>query len=155
MKSSFKYQITQSVQLLPYKIKVNNGKKWTIEEGDSYILLKHIKDPTKVTCVVLSSENVLEIVISGGFRYIITNLPKDGAEVIFYGPVNALEAQALKPKVTYVPNTIVAKTEDMEDWVDIDEFMEDRAMRNADNQNPQDKNGWRVNMKFNNEFVPY
>lgn len=153
MKSFFKYEIAQTVQVLLYKMKM--GKKWIFEEGDDYSILRDINDPKKVTYVVLSSENSMSIVTAGYFKYTITNLPKDGAEVIFEGPVNALEAQGLKPRVSYIPNTLMAKTENMEDWGTIEDFMAERAERNAGNPNPQDKNGWRVNMKFYNELVPF
>ena len=78
-----------------------------------------------------------------------------GAEVSFQGPVNALLAQALMPRMTYVPGTLRAMSEDMPDYASIAEFMEIRAERNAGCPNPQDRHGWRVNMKFNNELVPW
>ncbi len=159
MKSFFKFQITQTVQVLLYKVKNGDGRRWLVEQSEDnpqQILLHEINRPENTAVLTCCTNDCLKIVTAcGGYEYIVQNLPGDGAEVSFAGPVNALLAQALMPRMRYVPGTLLAMSEDMEDFAPIQEFLEVRRLRNLENPNPQDKHAWRINMKFNNELFPY
>lgn len=156
MTSTFKFRVKQTKEVMLYKIGVNSGKKWLVEGNvsDKEFYLCEVNMPeNKVK--VFSDEVSLKIQTANGYEYTITNKGKDGAEVVFAGPVNALLNQALVPRMTYVEGTLVGKSDDMSDFAPIGEFMKLRAERYGDKPNPQDRHGWRVNMNFNNELYPY
>lgn len=153
----FRFEITQSIKVLMYKINQGDGRRWNIdgEEERGRILLREIGRSVNSTLVLLGDGYMRIITAFDGYEYMIEDKEGGGAIVSFQGPVNALLAQALMPRMTYVPGTLRAMSEDMPDYGSIAEFMEIRAERNADSPNPQDRHGWRVNMKFNNELVPW
>lgn len=156
--SFFRFEITQTTKVLMYKIRMGDGKHWEIggDEERGHISLKEIGRPMNNTLVLLGRGYMRIITACSGYEYLIQDKDgSDGAEVTFTGPVNALLAQALMPRMRYVPGTLQGLSEDMDDYVPIAEFMRIRAERNAGSPNPQDAYGWRVNMKFNNELVPY
>lgn len=157
MLSYFKFQITQSVKVLLYKIKMGDGKRWVLD-GDLEFGPLWLRDPKRNdnSTMVTFREGKMDIITAcSGYFYTITDLPKDGAVVEFAGPVNALLAQALMPRMTYVPGTLTARSAAMPGYVSIGEFMEERAKYNAGQPNPQDAKGYRVNARFNNELAPY
>lgn len=106
------------------------------------------------------------------FIYYIYNLPEGGAEVFFFGPLNAILNQNLLPKMTYVPKTIKVDKEqvkglkrnllglpeekwislDVSAFISIDEYSKFRNEENKKKTNPQDKYGARINSRFNNEI---
>ncbi len=154
--SYFKFEITQTTQVLLNKIQAGKGKRWTIKKGkdDQTILLEEIGKPENVATVRVVP-NVLHITTVRGFVYIVEDKKSNGANVSFSGPVNALLAQSLMPHMTYVPQTLWGKTSDMFEYVPIQKFMELREKRHNGRVNPQDQRGWRINMKFNNELTPW
>lgn len=156
IESFFKFEITQTTTVVLYKINNGNGKRWTVEgcEADGHMVLREINYPENNVDVIITP-GALKITTVRGYEYQITDLEGDGAEVVFHGPVNALLTQSLMPRLTYVPETLLATGSDMDCYVPIGEFMAHREKRHADRINPQDKFGWRVNMKFNNELVPW
>lgn len=103
-----------------------------------------------------------------GFKYSITESPKGGSSVTFEGPANALLNQNLLPKMSYVPKTLKAKFidgetgKDLTDYLDIHSYGLLRAEKNkkandwGEKGNNQDKYGYNINAKFNNEidFLP-
>lgn len=150
-----KYDITQTTAVMLYKIKTNTGKKWIIS-GDvesSNFKLVAINDNEKFIEVNVSKGKMVLTTVRG-YRYEISDKPKDGATVIFEGPINALLVQALLPKMTYVPQTLTAMADGETEWSDIETFGEIRKKRNPDKENPQDKHGYKVNAKVNNE-IPF
>lgn len=156
IRSFFKFQITQTTKVLLYKIKMGDGKRWSVEgsEAEGRLVLHELDRPENSIEVKVTS-GVLQIKTVHGYEYTITDKEGDGADVSFHGPVNALLSQSLLPRMTYVPETLSGMSSDMEDFVPIDEFMELREKRHAGRVNPQDKFGWRVNMKFDNELCPW
>lgn len=156
IRSFFKFQITQTTKVLLYKIKMGDGKRWSVEgsEVEGRLVLHEIDRPEN-SIEVKTNTGVLQIKTVHGYEYVIADKEGDGAEVSFHGPVNALLTQSLLPRMTYVPETLSGMSSDMDDFVPIDEFMELREKRHAGRVNPQDKFGWRVNMKFDNELVPW
>lgn len=156
IRSFFKFQITQTTKVLLYKIKMGDGKRWSVEgsEAEGRLVLHEIDRPEN-SIEVKTNTGVLQIKTVHGYEYVIADKEGDGAEVSFHGPVNALLTQSLLPRMTYVPETLSGMSSDMDDFVSIDEFMELREKRHAGRVNPQDKFGWRVNMKFDNELVPW
>lgn len=161
MNSSFKFQITQTTKVLLYKIEQGNGKRWNLsydnKKGEIYLQDVKATDLEVVTTISLQ-DNAMRIVCSrSNYEYIITDKAGDGANVVFTGPINALLMQSLMPRMNYVPKTLVGKTEEMEEYLPILEYMKDRAKHNSDAEklNPQDKHGYRVNSRFYNELVPY
>lgn len=158
MKSIFKFQITQSIEVLLYKIEQADGKRWKLRDvkKGEYYLLEEVDNPESMTAILIDKGVMTIAFANTDYNYLITNLSKDGAEVMFFGPVNALLSQALMPRLHYVEKTLLGKSEEMEDFVPIAEFMEDRAKHNASREpNPQDRHGYRVNSRFYNELVPY
>ena len=160
MNSYFKFQITQTVEVLLYKIEQGDGKRWIVEDKRTAkkkgnIILHDMVRFDNCTMVSVNDDVMIIRTSQNAYEYRILNLPKDGAQVYFAGPVNALLAQSLMPRLRYVPQTLVARSEAMPEYVSIAEFMEDRARRNATNPNPQDKKGYKVNARFFNELVPY
>lgn len=156
MKSYFKFEITQTINVLLYKIEKGAGKRWGIDGNvkDEKFKLFKLDEPEKYVDVEVD-DNRLYFTTVNGYKYEVVDKVKDGAEVTFEGPVNALLAQSLLPRMTYVPNTLWGKYEDMELYVEIQDFMEIRELKHEGKPNPQDKFGWRINMKFNNELVPW
>ncbi len=154
IESFFKFEITQTTKVLLYKIEKGNNKRWLLEKNEdgSQIILRDLKRPDDNFVTIKVFTQTLHITTAHGFVYVIQDKSGDGAEVSFNGPVNALLAQALMPRMTYVPQTLRAMSSDMDGFTDINEFMERRAQRHNGKVNPQDKFGWRVNMKFNNEL---
>lgn len=155
-RSFFHFEITQTTKVLLYKMKQLSCKKWNIDGDETsghfeLVDLNHEENKT----LVMTGDGYLKFITVGGYEYVVQDKTTDGAEVSFAGPVNALLTQSLMPRMTYVPNTLEGMSEDMEDFMPIAEYMAVRAERNARNPNPQDKNGWRVNMKFNNELTPF
>ena len=156
MKSYFIFEITQTINVLLYKIEKGAGKRWGIEgdiKGKEFKLFK-LGEPEKYVDVEVD-DNKLYFTTVNGYKYEVVDKVKDGAEVTFEGPVNALLAQSLLPRMTYVPYTLWGKYEDMALYVEIQDFMEIRELKHEGKPNHQDKFGWRINMKFNNELVPY
>ncbi|MBE6452887.1 MAG: hypothetical protein E7012_05320 [Alphaproteobacteria bacterium] len=156
MESFFKFEITQTTKVLLYKIKNGHDRRWIIEgdvESSFFSICELGNKQNKAQFRV--SENKIVIITAHGYEYQIVDKPKDGAKVLFHGPVNALLTQSLIPRMTYVPTTLVGKTNEMEDFVCIEEFMILREERHGDNVNPQDQHGWKVNMKFCNELYPW
>ncbi len=156
--SFFRFEITQTTKVLMYKIRMGDGKRWNIdgEEERGHITLREIGRSMNNTLVMLGQGYMRIITAYSGYEYLIQDKENgDGAEVTFSGPVNALLAQALMPRMTYVPDTLQGMSEDMTDYAPIGEFMRIREERRVGDPNPQDAHGWRVNMKFNNELVPF
>lgn len=155
VKSFFKFEITQTVQVVLYKIARGGGKRWNVVKKDEkHLILQDIQNPENQTLVDVYSD-IVKITTAHGYVYTIVNKDGDGAEVDFQGPVNALLTQSLMPRLTYVPYTLRAMSSDMTGFVGIDEFMARRSERYGNKPNPQDVHGWRVNMKFHNELVPW
>ncbi len=156
-KSFFKFDITQTTSVLLYKIEQGDGRRWILGSGesDNVLFLHEIKRPKENFVHIEIGTGFLKFTTVHGFTYVVEDKEGDGAEVRFHGPVNALLTQSLLPRMTYVPETLVGMSGDMEDFVPIGEFMELREKRHNGEVNPQDKFGWRVNMKFNNELVPW
>lgn len=156
MNSYFKFEITQTTKVLLYKMKMGHEHRWLVEGSteDAEFKLREIRHPEN-SIIITSCPNLLTITTVNGFEYKISDKEGDGAKVFFHGPVNALLTQSLMPRMTYVPETLIGKTDEMEDFVSIQEFMELREQRHGENSNPQDEHGWRVNMKFNNELFPW
>ncbi len=156
-KSFFKFDITQTTRVLLYKIKMGDNKRWFLTDGEdsNHLILSDCTPPQKNFTKIKICAGVMEITTVQGYTYVVQDKVGDGAEVTFHGPVNALLTQSLLPRMTYVPETLVGMSSDMEDFVPIGEFMELREQRHNGEVNPQDKFGWRVNMKFNNELVPW
>ena len=154
LESFFRFEITQTTKVLLYKIKMGDGRRWLVEEkSDEGIILLYDQHDNVTKIRVLP--DVLHITTVRGFVYIVQDKEGDGAEVTFRGPVNALLTQSLLPRMTYVPQTLKGMTSDMPEYVPIAEFMQLREKRHNGNENPQDLHGWRVNMNFNNELVPW
>ncbi|MCM1324606.1 MAG: hypothetical protein NC218_10830 [Acetobacter sp.] len=156
IQSFFKFEITQTTKVLLYKIKTGDGKRWNLNDdaGANILSLEEIGRPENAVTVRISP-NVLHFTTVHGYVYVVEDKKGDGASVTFNGPVNALLTQSLMPRMTYVPETLVGMCSDMDDYAPIDVFMEKREARHNGRVNPQDKYGWRVNMKFNNELVPW
>lgn len=155
-KSYFQFEITQTTQVLLYKIKMGDSRRWIMEENsDEGIIFLYDLDRRDNVTKIRVLPDVLHITSVRGFVYIIQNKKGDGATVSFHGPVNALLTQSLLPRMTYVPGTLMGMSADMEDFVPIAEYMELREKRHNGEVNPQDKHGWRVNMQFNNELSPW
>jgi len=161
MESSFKFQISQTVKVLLYKIKMGHGKRWTLsgdpDQAEGILYLFHDDDPRNITTIEFHPGEMEILTACSKHKYVIKDLPDSKALVTFYGPVNGLLAQSLMPRMTYLPETLVARSEDMPDgqYVPIGEYMKRRQQRNAGNPNPQDAKGYRVNARFNNELAPY
>lgn len=155
--SFFRFDITQTTHVLLYKIEQGEGRRWLLGSGDSdnTLFLHELKRPKENFVLIEIGTGVLKFTTVHGFIYVVTDKDGDGAEVSFHGPVNALLTQSLLPRMTYVPETLVGMSSDMEDYVPIAEFMKLREQRHNGEVNPQDKFGWRVNMKFNNELTPW
>lgn len=153
--SFFKFEITQTTSFLVYMMKMGDGKRWTlIADTPQRMTLLEIDNPENKTEVRLLP-NVLHFTTVRGFVYVVEDKKSNGAVVSFNGPVNALLMQFLMPRMTYVPQTLVGMSSDMPNFAPISEFMKQREMRHNGQVNPQDKHGWRVNMKFNNELAPW
>ncbi len=154
--SFFYFNITQTTKVLLYKMKNLDGKRWRIEgkEEDGQFTLVDLHHEENKTSVYIESDG-LKFITVNGYKYEVKDKVPDGAVVTFFGPVNALLTQSLMPRMTYVPNTLQGMYVDMDEFVPISEYMTIREERHAGNPNPQDKHGWRVNMKFNNELVPF
>lgn len=66
------------------------------------------------TLVLLGQGYMRIITACSGYEYLIQDKEDgDGAEVTFSGPVNALLAQSLMPRMRYVPGTLRGMSEDM------------------------------------------
>ena len=156
MKCYFKFEITQTTSVLLYKIEQGVNKRWRIEGDlkDNEFRLWALDDFQKFIDVQVG-DGVLVFETVNGYLYEVVDGEKDGAKVTFEGPVNALLAQSLMPRMTYVHETRVGKYEDMDEYVEIQEFMKIREERHNGEPNPQDKYGWRINMKFDNELCPW
>ena len=158
MKSLFAFEITQTTNVMLYKISQGQGRRWTIDGNleSSEFKLRDIKRPENFI-IVTKAPSKMTITTVSGYVYEITDKKGDGAKVIFHGAVNGLLVQGLLPRMTYVSGTLKGKTEDMDEFVSIDEFMETRQKRYDElgTQNPQDKHGWKVNAKFHNELCPW
>lgn len=156
IESFFKFQITQTTNVLLYKIKMGDGRRWGVEGSaeEGRLILRQL-DRSENNIEIKVDPGVLMITTVHGYEYTVTDREGDGADVSFHGPVNALLTQSLLPRMTYVPETLFGMSSDMDDFVPIDEFMELREKRHDGQVNPQDRFGWRVNMKFDNELVPW
>lgn len=156
MQCFFKFQITQTTKVLLYKMLMGDGKRWTVEyDANGHPAFLHeIKRPENFVTIKIIP-HALHFTTVHGYVYLVEDKNGDGADVSFHGPVNALLTQSLMPRMTYVQETLVGMSSDMDDFVPIAEFMARREKRHAGKVNPQDKHGWRVNMKFNNELVPW
>lgn len=156
IRSFFKFEITQTTKVLLYKIKMGDGKRWSVEgsEAEGRLVLHEPERPEN-SIEIGVNPGVLRIRTVHGYEYTVIDKEGDGADVSFHGPVNALLTQSLLPRMTYVPETLFGMSSDMEDFVPIGEFMELREKRHDGQVNPQDRFGWRVNMKFDNELVPW
>lgn len=158
MKSTFRFEITQTRAVMLYKIIQGDGKRWTIEgdpSGTAFSLHDLKKPENFITVKSMPGKIIFET--TNGFVYEITDKKGDGANVCFHGPVNALLTQGLLPRMSYVPETLIGKTDEMDEFVDIQEFMKLREERHQrlGTENPQDKHGWRVNANLNNELYPW
>ena len=156
MKEFFKFEITQTTRVLLYKMEQGVNKHWGIEgdvKSDEFRLFK-LDEPEKYVEVEVDDGRLFFTTVNGYF-YEVVDGETDGARVTFEGPVNAMLAQSLMPRMTYVHETLVGKYEDMDEYVEIQEFMKIRESRHEGKPNPQDKYGWRINMKFNNELRPW
>lgn len=160
--SYFRFDITQTVQVLLYKMRMGNGKRWSVEKTAGGLILHQIYEEgaekeDNQTKVELKGKHTMIITTVSGFVYTIVDKEPDGAEVSFHGPLNALLMQSLMPRMTYVPGTLIGMNNLMDDYVSIGEYMRLRQERHKGNgeENPQDRFGWRINMRFNNELVPW
>lgn len=156
VESFFKFEITQTTKVLLYKMLKGDGRRWDVEydaNGKPMFLREIDKPENFVTVKVLT--DALHFTTVHGYVYLVEDKKSDGAIVSFNGPVNALLTQSLMPRMTYVRETLVGMSSDMCDYVPIAEFMAKREERHNGEVNPQDKHGWRVNMKFDNELVPW
>lgn len=156
--TTFCFEITQTRAVMLYKIIQGDGKRWKIagDPSGTAFSLHDLKKPENfVTIKSIPGNLIIETI--NDFVYEITDKEGDGSNVCFHGPVNALLSQGLVPRMTYVPGTLIGKTDEMDEFVDIQEFMKLRAERYQllGTENPQDKHGWRVNANFNNEFSPW
>ena len=156
MDTYFKFEIKQTVDVLLYKIKNGNGKKWNVEDDAKagMLILRETGNPDNRTEIILR-DGTMQITTVHNHHYTIFNKKGDGAIVGFHGPVNALLMQSLLPRMTYVPGTLLATNDSFDGYVPIAEFMEARAKKHGDKVNPQDKFGWRINQAFNNELAPW
>lgn len=156
IESFFKFEISQTTKVLLYKICKGDGKRWNVEYDASGhpAFLREIEHPENFVQIKVLP-NTLHFTTVRGYVYLVEDKKGDGAEVCFNGPVNALLAQSLMPRMTYVRETLVGMSSDMDDYAPIAEFMAKREKRHNGEVNPQDKHGWRVNMKFGNELVPW
>ena len=165
MDSYFKFEIKQTVQVLLYKIKegakpkkkLNGNPRWVLDgTEDIGVMSLHAVDKPENSTLITITDNSMEITTPHGYEYSVENHPdKDGATVVFHGPVNALLQQELMPHMTYVRETLVAKNDYNSEYVSIGQFMQARAARRANNPHPQDQYGWKVNRYFNNELAPW
>jgi len=172
--SFFRFQITQTTKVLLYKIKMGDGKRWILSADDdsNALLLRDMKRSQDNVVKINVYDGALRFETVHGFVYLVQDRKPDGANVSFHGPVNALLTQSLMPRMTYVPGTLLGmssetqpdapetQSPDREEegngfFVPIAEFMAQREQRHNGRVNPQDKFGWRVNMNFNNELVPW
>lgn len=157
IKSFFKFEIMQTTDVLLGRIKDGDGKYWVVKESEDpkVVFLQEIRHPENMTTVRMLP-NILHITTVRGFVYVIEDKANKGANVTFSGPVNALLKQTLIPQMTYVPKTLRGMTSaDKDGYMPIGVFMERRKARHNGQVNPQDKNGWKVNMRFNNELAPW
>ena len=137
-----------SLKLLCYE------KKWIKTGYGKPAFLRETGHPENFVAVKVFP-NVIHFTTVRGYVYLVEDKKGDGANVTFHGPVNALLTQSLMPRMTYIRKTLVGMCSDMSDYVSIAEFMAKREERHNGEPNPQDKHGWRVNMKFDNELVPW
>ena len=156
IESFFKFEISQTTKVLLYKISKGDGRRWNVDydEGGKPVLLREIGNPENFV-QIKALPSALHFTTVRGYVYLVEDKKGDGANVTFNGPVNALLTQSLMPRMTYIRQTLVGMSSDMEDYAPIAEFMAKREERHNGEVNPQDKHGWRVNMKFDNELVPW
>lgn len=154
--SFFKFEISQTTKVLLYKISKGDGKRWDVEydANGKPAFLRETGHPENFVAVKVFP-NVIHFTTVRVYVYLVEDKKGDGANVTFHGPVNALLTQSLMPRMTYIRKTLVGMCSDMSDYVPIAEFMAKREERHNGEPNPQDKHGWRVNMKFDNELVPW
>lgn len=156
IESYFKFEITQTVAVLLYKIRMGDGKRWWLEKIDGGYVLHQLYPEGKEkqdnqSKVELKGEHTMVITTVRGFVYTIVDKEPDGAEVSYHGPLNALLMQSLLPRMTYVPETLVGMNNLMDDYVSIAEYMRLRKERHGENINPRDK--WsQLNRVFYNEI---
>ena len=166
--SFFRFEITQTTKVLMYKIRMGDGKRWNIDgdEECGHITLMEPGRSVNNTLVLLGRGYMRIITACSGYEYLIQDKEDgDGAEVTFSGPVNALLAQSLMPRMRYVPGTLRGMSEDMPDYAPIVVTSNEACDASVATSILQDwfldkplfamPHGWRVNMKFNNELVPY
>ena len=104
-----------------YKIRMGDGKRWNIDgdEECGHITLMEPGRSVNNTLVLLGQGYMRIITACSGYEYLIQDKEDgDGAEVTFSGPVNALLAQSLMPRMRYVPGTLRGMSEDMPDYAD-------------------------------------
>lgn len=154
--SYFCFEIKQTVSVLLYKMRMGDGKRWTVENVDGGLILHQIypegaEKQDNQTKVEVKGKHTMVITTVRGFVYTIVDKQPDGAEVSFHGPLNALLMQSLLPRMTYVPETLVGMNNLMDDYVPIAEYMRLRKERHGENINPRDK--WsQLNRVFYNEI---
>ncbi len=156
IESYFKFEITQTVAVLFYKVRMGDGKRWWLEKIDGGYVLHQLYPEGKEkqdnqSKVELRGEHTMVITTVRGFVYTIVDKEPDGAEVSYHGPLNSILMQSLMPRMTYVPKTLVGMNNLMDDYVPIDEFMALRAERHGNEPNPRDAKS-QVNRVFYNEI---
>ena len=100
--SFFRFEITQTTKVLMYKIRMGDGKRWNIDgdEECGHITLMEPGRSVNNTLVLLGQGYMRIITACSGYEYLIQDKEDgDGAEVTFSGPVNALLAQSLMPRM--------------------------------------------------------
>ncbi len=170
--SVFQFDIEENIADLKKDMESRNGADFKIAKTSPYNY--EIIDPAfeynggGTAYLHIEKNSMMVETALSGFKYSINENPKGGSSVTFEGPANALLNQNLLPKMTYVPKTLKAKFTDNEtgkdltDYLDIHSYGILRAEKNkkanawGEKGNNQDKYGYNINAKFNNEidFLP-
>lgn len=171
--SVFQFDINETIKDLKNDMENRNGTDFKVAKTSA--LKYEIIDPRfeynidgGIAYLTIGKGKMSVETAFSGFKYSITENSDGGSSVTFEGPVNALLNQNLLPKMTYVPKTLSAKFVDNETGKDLTEYMDIhsygvlRAEKNkqadewGEKENTQDKYGYHINAKFNNEidFLP-
>lgn len=146
--SIFNFEIEETIEDLIKDIKM--CEEWAYSEQNGLMFIEDENFSSYATAW-MEGEKLCISTAWSGFKYTFEPT-EDGSKVIFEGPLNALGRQNLLPDLTYVPGTLVAKYEDMDDYVDMKSYCDERKLRHGGERNPQDRYGAGVNFWFNNEI---
>ena len=170
--SVFQFDIEENIADLKKDMESRNGTDFKIAKTSSHnyeIIDPALEYNSGGTAYLHIEKNSMTVETAlSGYKYSINEYPEGGSFVTFEGPVNALLNQNLLPKMSYVPQTLKAKFTDNEtgkdltDYLDIHSYGILRAEKNkkanawGEKGNNQDKYGYNINAKFNNEidFLP-